>query len=58
MAKNSNSAVRSHSQERKWLLDLGKGNIVDGVHTLIQYSQGEPMGKNGASKGKDEAFKK
>nr|BAL57571.1 hypothetical protein HGMM_F51E07C16 [uncultured Chloroflexota bacterium] len=36
MAKNAKTAVRLHSQEREWLLSLGNGNIVEGVHTLIQ----------------------
>lgn len=51
MKKDSNIAVRSHSQERQWLVDLGKGNLVDGVKNLIQYSQGQPNGNNGAPKG-------
>ena len=50
MAKNKKATVRSHSQEREWLVSLGKGNIVEGVRHLVQQSQGHPPASNGLSK--------
>jgi hypothetical protein len=42
MGKNSSIIVRSHAQEREWLLRLGDGNIVAGVRSLIQQAQQKP----------------
>lgn len=50
MSKNSKLTIRSHAEERQWLLDLGEGNIVKGVRTLIKYGQGKPTGRNGSHK--------
>jgi hypothetical protein len=36
MGKNSQLLVRSHAQEREWLLHLGDGNIIAGVQYLIR----------------------
>ena len=36
MAKKYNIDVRKHSEEREWLLNLGGGNIIEGVQHLIQ----------------------
>lgn len=41
MAKNTQITVRSHSEEREWLLSLGDGNIVEGVRHLIEQSKEE-----------------
>jgi hypothetical protein len=46
MANNTALAVRSHSQEREWLLSLGDGNIVAGVRSLIQQAQREATDKH------------
>ena len=45
MGKKTKVAVRSHAQEREWLLRLGKGNIFEGVQNLIQREKGEQWGK-------------
>ncbi|MFN8453429.1 MAG: hypothetical protein U0401_01960 [Anaerolineae bacterium] len=39
MVKNTQVTVRSHSEEREWLLSLGDGNIVEGVRHLIRQSR-------------------
>ena len=36
MGKNNQLLVRSHAQEREWLLHLGDGNIIAGVQHLIR----------------------
>lgn len=36
MAKKTPAEIREHSAERAWLLDLGKGNIFEGVQNLLQ----------------------
>jgi hypothetical protein len=36
MGKNTQTMIRSHAQEREWLLGLGDGNIVAGVQKLIR----------------------
>jgi len=58
MSKDSKLTIRSHAEERQWLLDLGGGNIVKGVRTLIKYGRGEPAEQNGSHKGKAEKSKK
>jgi hypothetical protein len=60
MAKNANVAVRSHSQEREWLLRLGEGNIFEGVQNLIRQEKGESKGKNNSflKRGRMKASKK
>ncbi|NJN99315.1 MAG: hypothetical protein HC875_37075 [Anaerolineales bacterium] len=49
MAKDSPIIVRSHTQEREWLLRLGEGNIVAGVRQLLREAEGkkEAAGKKG-----------
>jgi hypothetical protein len=39
MSKNTNLEVRLHRQEREWLLNLGQGNIIEGVRNLIQQAK-------------------
>lgn len=39
MTKKSNTEVRDHSSEREWLRNLGKGNIFEGVQSLILETQ-------------------
>ena len=58
MSKESKLAIRSHAEERQWLINLGEGNIVKGVRTLIQHGQGEPGGRNGSQTNKDQKSKK
>lgn len=58
MAKDSPSAVRSHTQEREWLLSLGAGNIVAGVRNLIQQGKEEAAASNDAAKEKDKKSKR
>lgn len=41
MAKDTSITVRSHTQEREWLMRLGEGNIVAGVRQLIREAQGK-----------------
>lgn len=48
MAKKAPVEIRDHSAERAWLLNLGKGNIFEGVQNLLQ----------NAAKEKDEKSKK
>ena len=58
MAKNTKLAVRLHSQEREWLMNLGNGNIVEGVRNLVEQNKQRLtrqddfylQGKNGKSK--------
>jgi hypothetical protein len=57
MGKNTKIAVRSHSQEREWLLRLGKGDIFVGVQNLIQQERGDLWGKNNCSTSKREKSK-
>ncbi len=58
MIKSNKTAVRSHSQEREWLVNLGKGNIVAGVRSLVQQTQGQPPASNGSWKSKTAKLKK
>jgi hypothetical protein len=57
MAKDSPSTVRSHTQEREWLLSLGDGNIVAGVRSLIQQAK-EKAANHETAKEKDKRGKK
>lgn len=41
MGKSTPIVVRSHAQEREWLLRLGDGNIVAGVRNLLQQAKEE-----------------
>ncbi len=36
MFRKSNASVREHSEEREWLENLGGGNLVAGVQSLLQ----------------------
>jgi hypothetical protein len=58
MAKDAQGTVRSHSQEREWLLSLGDGNIVAGVRSLIQQAKGESTASDDSLKEKDKKRKK
>ncbi len=46
MAKNTNFDVRGHTQEREWLVNLGGGNIVEGVRNLIEDMKDKRTAKN------------
>jgi len=41
MKRNTRHAVRSHMQEREWLLKLGHGNLVNGVQQLLREAERE-----------------
>lgn len=41
MAKKSNAEVRNHLSEREWLRNLGKGNIIEGVQSLVRETKKE-----------------
>ncbi len=49
MAKNHQIAVRSHKQEVEWLRSLGKGNLTNGVKSLIQRDADGYARKNNAA---------
>ncbi len=51
MRKNSQETVRSHLQERQWLINLGGGNIVEGVKNLIERINTEQVRDSNYSKG-------
>ena len=36
MGQDNSVIIRSHAQEREWLLSLGNGNIVAGVRSLVE----------------------
>ena len=44
MDDDNKFATRTHSQERKWLTNLGKGNLLEGVRVLIQRTRGNQRG--------------
>jgi hypothetical protein len=52
MAKKETINVRDHSQEREWLLSLGKGNIFAGVQSLLQKVQESKAEKKAETKNK------
>lgn len=54
MNEENRLAVRSHLQEREWLLNLGNGNILEGVKNLIRRVKEEQLGANHSSKDKKE----
>ena len=58
MGKDKKAVVRSHAQERDWLLSLGNGNIIAGVRSLIGQTKEEQSGGKGSVKGKEEKAKK
>jgi hypothetical protein len=39
MKTKNNQEVRDHAKERDWLMDLGDGDLVEGVHYLIEQLQ-------------------
>ncbi len=41
MKRDTRYAVRSHMQEREWLLRLGRGNLVNGVQQLLREAERE-----------------
>ena len=41
MSKKQAGNVRSHDEERQWLIALGNGNIIEGVRSLIEKTKGE-----------------
>ena len=49
MGKDTKLDVRIHSQEREWLLNLGGGNIVEGVRHLIEDLKDKRAGADGYS---------
>jgi hypothetical protein len=58
MGKNTQLVVRSHAQEREWLLRLGDGNIVAGVRSLIQQANRGSTANNGSPVKKGKRRKK
>ncbi|GAB4450927.1 MAG: hypothetical protein Kow0031_33440 [Anaerolineae bacterium] len=36
MGRKTNIEVRDHTTEREWLLQMGGGNLVNGVQQLVQ----------------------
>lgn len=58
MVKETTGTVRSHAQEREWLLSLGNGNIVAGVRSLIQETKKGSGASNETAKGKPKKSKK
>ncbi len=57
MAKDKPLAIRSHLEEREWLLSLGKGNLIDGVRSLIQLTREGSIGSNGLVRPKRKRLK-
>ncbi len=53
MNQDSKAAIRSHSQEREWLLNLGNGNIVTGVRQLVKQKKEKPSRASAAPQGKN-----
>ena len=51
MGKNAESAVRLHSQEREWLLNLGNGSIREGVRNLVQQASKKQLSRENQQKG-------
>ncbi len=55
MLKKSKLLVRSHAEERQWLLGLGDGDIVQGVRNLAQQlkdaSPSKPKASNSGKSG-------
>ena len=58
MQKDNKVTVRSHSKEREWLLNLGQGNLVQGVRTLVEQTQSGYPNSNGAGRDKNRQLKK
>ena len=52
MFKKKAIVVREHAQERAWLLNLGKGNIFEGVQNLIQEEKEKRSSKDTKKKGR------
>jgi hypothetical protein len=52
VSKVKPQTIRSHSQERQWLLNLGQGDLVKGVRSLVEQSREGAPAKNGALKTK------
>ena len=52
MSKSTKLAVRLHSQEREWLLNLGNGNILEGVRNLVQQAKEKQLARDDYLKGK------
>jgi hypothetical protein len=40
LSKNKDRVVRSHNEEREWLLKLGGGDLVEGVKNLARQLKG------------------
>ena len=53
MSKENSGAVRSHSQEREWLLRLGDGNIVESVRQIIRLFKGDSSGESNFAKSQE-----
>jgi hypothetical protein len=39
MKTKNNHEVRAHNEERDWLRNLGDGDLVEGVHYMIEQMQ-------------------
>lgn len=57
MSKNTEIQVRLHSQEREWLLNLGNGNIVEGVRNLVEQVRERQLTRNDYRKDRDSKLK-
>jgi len=57
MSKNTEIQVRLHSQEREWLLNLGNGNIVEGVRNLVEQVRERQLTRNDYRKDRDNKLK-
>ena len=58
MNKNIELQVRLHSQEREWLLNLGNGNIVEGVRNLLEQARERQLTRDDYRKDRDSKFLK
>lgn len=50
MSKKDEAPVRDHSQERAWLLSLGKGNIFKGVQNLLEKEEADKTNERSKNK--------
>ncbi|MBN1220098.1 MAG: hypothetical protein JXM69_14315 [Anaerolineae bacterium] len=46
MGNNTKLAVRLHSQEREWLLNLGNGSVLEGVRNLIEQAKERQLARD------------
>ncbi len=45
MKKDNKFTTRTHLEERNWLVNLGNGNLIEGVKILIERAKGERSGQ-------------